>query len=126
MESEIGGSNSLFEPNTPVAVGDMNGDGRLDILASDYQEDVIYVLLNDGAGKFSPAPESPYFTGTCLHPDSLLTGDFNEDGRRDVLVECGSFSEEIQLFEGEGRRRRRPHNDALQRGRTDVRRQPRR
>jgi hypothetical protein len=102
VQSEIGGSNSLFEPNTPVAVGDMNGDGHPDVLASDYQKNVIYVLLGDGTGKFSPAPESPYSTGTCLHPDSLLTGDFNEDGKRDVLAECGSFSEEIQMFAGAG------------------------
>src|SRR5438270_11240585 len=70
VKSEIGSSDSNFHPQTPVAVHDLNGDGKPDILVSDYEAKVIYVLLNNGSGGFSPAPGSPVETETCYLQDS--------------------------------------------------------
>src|SRR5262249_38685574 len=40
----------------PVALADLNGDGKLDVVISDFGTGVVYVLLNQGDGTFAPAP----------------------------------------------------------------------
>ncbi len=74
-----------------VAVYDFNGDGRLDIAATNNSLDGIsgFIRLNNGNGTFQPAQS--YVSGP--NPEELAVADFNGDGKIDlVTVNAGSAS----------------------------------
>ncbi|MBI5570842.1 MAG: VCBS repeat-containing protein [Desulfomonile tiedjei] len=76
-----------------VALGDINGDGRLDIVRVHDRVGEIY--LNNGDGTFPttatsmlPTPSgTPGTTGTYV---CVATGDFNDDGSTDIFVGKGT------------------------------------
>lgn len=65
-----------------VAVGDMDGDGHLDLVVGNQAEQ-NYVYLNDGQGNFPYEQRRPFGTG---HDNSVSVaiGDLNNDGHLDV------------------------------------------
>jgi hypothetical protein len=65
-----------------VAMGDLNGDGRLDLAVANAGSNTVSVLLGNGAGGFQA--QTQYATGT--NPDSVAIGDLNGDGRLDLAV----------------------------------------
>jgi hypothetical protein len=73
-----------------LAVGDFNGDGRLDIAAGGYNQ--VTVLLNRGPGNqpgFFPVAQTynlPGYGYTELAPSSVAVGDFNADGKPDIAA----------------------------------------
>jgi len=69
---------------TMVNSGDFNGDGIPDLVAASYS--VISVLLGNGDGTF----QSPVNTPPPFAVESIGLGDFNHDGKLD-LVEAGTF-----------------------------------
>ncbi len=75
-----------------VAIADINGDGRADMLVADECVDLndcnktgglVAVLLGNGDGTFQPAV--PYRSGGEA-PTGLAVADINGDGKQDVLV----------------------------------------
>ena len=42
-----------------VAVGDVDGDGNLDLLTANISSDNVSVRLNDGSGNFTAHPTNP-------------------------------------------------------------------
>jgi Bacterial Ig-like domain (group 3)/FG-GAP-like repeat len=80
-----------------VAVGDFNGDGKLDLVTADDQNNKVSILLGNGDGTFQP--HASYPTGT----DSwkVVTGDFNRDGLLDVAV-AGADGVSVLLGKGDG------------------------
>ena len=67
---------------TSVAVGDFNGDGKLDLAAANQVSNNVSILLGRGDGTFQTAAEY----GTATSPTSVAVGDFNGDGRLDLAV----------------------------------------
>jgi hypothetical protein len=69
-----------------VALGDANGDGRLDIVATNVNRDEVVLLLNSGTGTFGMAPNSPFFMGLNSSPAGAQLRDMNGDGRADLVI----------------------------------------
>src|ERR1043166_5302983 len=67
-----------------VAVGDFNGDGKLDLAAANRDSNNVSIFLGDGAGNFSAATNLD--TGFDTLPVSVAVGDFNGDGKQDVVA----------------------------------------
>jgi hypothetical protein len=90
------GSNS--NPNS-VAVADFNNDSRLDIVVANHGADHIGFFFGYGDGTFSDI--ITYSTGSYSSLESVVVGDFNNDGRLDVAV-ANSGTDNIGVFFGNG------------------------
>jgi cysteine-rich repeat protein len=65
-----------------VAVADINGDGYLDVVATNPTSNTVGVLLGNGAGGF--VLQATYPTGTG--PAAVAAGDFDGDGHPDLAI----------------------------------------
>ena len=65
-----------------VAAADLNGDGHLDLVATDYADAAVTVLLGTGAGTFA----APAVFDVGADPTAVAVADFNGDGHPDVAV----------------------------------------
>lgn len=75
-----------FPPHTHcLALHDVDGDGHLDLLATQADGRCVAVLLGNGGGDFRHAPGSPTAAGN--HPyDAIAGADLDGDGHRDLAV----------------------------------------
>lgn len=91
--------------NQTVAAGDFTGDGRLDLAVTarlNSTEREVRLLVGQGDGTFQSG-------GTLFHgsdtPGAMVGGDFNRDGKFDLLVafdaESGAGGD-LRLFAGNG------------------------
>ena len=97
----LGKGNGTFKPvvsypaeNSPfnVAAADLNGDGNLDIVVSNWgtpnpatNDGAVTVLRGKGNGTFQP--EQTFPSGGAEAP-SVAIADVNKDGRLDVVLAC--------------------------------------
>ena len=87
-----------------MALGDINGDGNLDLAVADHNSYAVSVLLGDGKGGFKPAPGSPFVTKKGEHPHThgLALADVNGDGKLD-LITANSDDNDVAVLLGDGK-----------------------
>jgi hypothetical protein len=74
-----------------VALGDLNGDGKLDLVTGNVVSSTVSVLLGKGSGTFAAKTDytfgSPHSTDpTRARPSMVALGDLNGDGKLDIAV----------------------------------------
>ena len=82
-----------------VTLGDVNGDGKLDIITANNGSANASVLLGNGNGTFGA--QANFDTG--ISPTSVTLGDVNGDGKLDIITaNNGSASASVLLGNGDG------------------------
>jgi hypothetical protein len=91
----------LYSSNR-IAVGDLNGDGRLDVALTETGSSTanrVSVLMGNGDGTFLP----PTLYEVGYWPESVQIGDVNQDGWPDLTVDNhDSFSISVLINHGDG------------------------
>lgn len=88
---------SLAAAPTSVALGDLKGDGRSDLILTTRGSDKLTVLLGDGKGGF--APDVEYAAGA--RPGIVLLADLTGSGKLDAIV-TDIASGTIDVLRGKG------------------------
>jgi hypothetical protein len=80
-----------------VAIGDLNADGKPDLVTANGGTGNVTVLLGDGGGGFTSA--TGFLVGTA--PYSVAIGDLNADGKPD-LATANNDSSDVTVLLGDG------------------------
>jgi hypothetical protein len=88
---------------TSVAIADLNGDGRPDLVTSN-DSGIVSVLLANGSDSFL-SPTTYAIGGPVTPATSIAVGDLNKDGKPDLVVSAGDDATgygTVNVFLGNG------------------------
>jgi len=103
---------NLGDQPVDVQVGDLDNDGKLDIVTANFGSGTIAVLYNLGSGTFAAQAPEPGVAGSngvaAAKPRSVALGDVNQDGFLDAVVansddSTGKSSVSVFLNNGKGK-----------------------
>jgi uncharacterized repeat protein (TIGR01451 family) len=111
MNLLLGNGNGTFQPPIQIQAGkdpfsltvaDLNGDNKLDLIVGDHSNASLTILLGKGDGTFL-APATISLDGVPSTPTgvlSIIAGDFNGDGKLDLVA--GVSGEPLSILIGAG------------------------
>ena len=87
-----------------MALGDVNGDGMLDLALTEHGSYAVTVLAGDGNSGFRSARGSPFAMKDGQHPHThgLALTDVNRDGKLD-LVTANNDDNDVSVMLGDGK-----------------------
>jgi hypothetical protein len=86
-----------------IAIGDFNRDAKLDLAFANHEQKYLTVLLGDGEGGFTPAPNSPFAVDVKPHTHGVAAGDLNGDGNSDLVTDSWQTDQvEVLFCDGKG------------------------
>jgi hypothetical protein len=90
-----------------VAIGDVNGDRKPDLVVTHHELRQLTVLLGDVSGRFREAGGSPLNLGHNAW--QIVLADVNRDGRTDLIAAAGD-GVRVMLGDGSGGFQPAPHS----------------
>ena len=82
-----GSGGGIWAPAS-LAIGDVNGDGNLDLMVANFQGNTVGVVLGKGDGTFNAAVT---YNSGGFEADSIAVADVNGDHKPDLVVaNCGT------------------------------------
>src|SRR6185503_8766186 len=82
---------------TGLILADVNGDGKLDAITTNFTDGTVSVLLGRGDGTFGTA--KTFKVGN--DPTAVIAGDFDGDGKLDLVV-ANSLDGTLSYLQGRG------------------------
>jgi hypothetical protein len=92
-----GGVNLGYRAPSNLAVGDVNGDGKPDVVVTEPYWNSVSVLLNNGAGLWGP---QSFAVGAT--PTAVALGDVSGDGKLDIVTANSNGTVTVLLGQGNG------------------------
>ena len=86
---------------TSVDLADLDGDGNLDLVVSDFQDKEIRWYENDGNATAGFSRQT-IFSDSDLFPIDLNVGDFDGDGDQDIVYATWGSNDSVNLLRNDG------------------------
>jgi hypothetical protein len=100
-----GGPLAVSENPHEIGLGDVDGDGNLDLALASHDGYGVTLLVGDGRGDFRVAPSSPIVMkdGRRPHTHGLGIADLNGDDHADLVTVNSNDDNDVAVVLGDGR-----------------------